>query len=120
MTPMHDHVIPVDGQMSDETLVTIPASVVDWVSRAAYTEIGSTAEALDTAAFSIDREGHPEWFRGPMESLREVWSGLPLTDTRLSAKRGPLQSMPCSTPSAGPKHSPHKEHNSTSAGTAGH
>lgn len=75
-TPMHDHVIPVDRQVSDGALVTVPASVVDWLRRAAYAEIGSAAEALDTAAFSSDREGHPEWFRGPVENLREVYALL--------------------------------------------
>lgn len=73
---MHDHVIPHEGRVSDDTLVTIPASVVDWLRRAAYAEIGSAAEALDTAAFSSDREGHPEWFRGPAESLRETYALL--------------------------------------------
>jgi len=44
------------GQVSGGALVTVPASVVDWVRRAAYAEIGSAAERLDTAAFSTDRE----------------------------------------------------------------
>lgn len=73
---MHDHVIPHEGQVSDGALVTVPASVVDWLRRAAYAEIGSAAEELDTAAFSSDREGHPEWFRGPAESLREIYTLL--------------------------------------------
>ncbi len=62
--------------MSDEALVTVPASVVDWLRRAAYAEIGSAAEALDTAAFASDREDHPEWFRGPMQNLREIYALL--------------------------------------------
>jgi hypothetical protein len=63
-------------QVSGGALVTVPASVVDWVRRAAYAEIGSAAERLDTAAFSTDREAHPEWFCGPVESLREVYALL--------------------------------------------
>jgi hypothetical protein len=59
-----------------EALVTVPASVVDWLRRAAYAEIGSAAQALDTAAFSTDRETHPEWFRGPVENLREIYTLL--------------------------------------------
>ena len=64
------------GQVSGGALVTVPASVVDWVRRAAYAEIGSAAERLDTAAFSTDREAHPEWFCGPMQNLREVYALL--------------------------------------------
>ena len=60
----------------DGALVTVPASVVDWVRRAAYAEIGSAAERLDTAAFSTGREAHPEWFCGPVENLREVYALL--------------------------------------------
>jgi hypothetical protein len=62
--------------VSGGALVTVPASVVDWLRRAAYAEIGSAAERLDTAAFSTDREAHPEWFCGPVESLREVYALL--------------------------------------------
>jgi hypothetical protein len=58
------------------TQVTIPARVVDWLRRAAYAEIGSAAQAIDTAAFAKDREAHPEWFRGPAESLRETYALL--------------------------------------------
>jgi hypothetical protein len=56
-----------------DTLVTIPASIVDWVRRAAYAEIGLTAETLDTAAFSTDREAHPERFREAAETLRHIY-----------------------------------------------
>jgi hypothetical protein len=73
---MQDHCITDHGQVSGGALVTVPASVVDWVRRAAYAEIGSAAERLDTAAFSTDREAHPEWFCGPVESLREVYALL--------------------------------------------
>ena len=66
----------IHGQVSGGTLVTVPASLVDWLRRAAYAEIGSAAEELDTAAFSTDREAHPEWFPGPMQSLREVYALL--------------------------------------------
>jgi hypothetical protein len=57
-------------------MVTVPASVVDWLRRAAYAEIGSAAERLDSAAFSTGREAHPEWFCRPVESLREVYALL--------------------------------------------
>ncbi len=73
---MQDRNISSHRQVSGEALVTVPASIVDWMRRAAYAEIGSAAEALDTAAFSIDREDHPEWFRGPMQNLREVYALL--------------------------------------------
>lgn len=73
---MQERNIAIDGQVSGGALVTVPASVVDWVRRAAYAEIGSAAEALDTAAFASDREDHPEWFRGPMQNLREVYALL--------------------------------------------
>jgi hypothetical protein len=65
-----------NGRVSGGALVTAPASVVDWLRRAAYAEIGSAAEALDTAAFSTDREAHPEWFRGPVQNLREIYALL--------------------------------------------
>jgi hypothetical protein len=58
------------------TRVTVPAMIVDWLRRAAYAEIGSAAEALDTVAFAADREVHPEWFRGPAENLREIYGLL--------------------------------------------
>ncbi len=73
---MQDHLIPDHEQAMGGALVTIPASIVDWLRRASYAEIGSTAEALDTAAFASDREGHPEWFRVPMQSLREIYALL--------------------------------------------
>ena len=73
---MQDYFITDHGQVSGGAMVTVPASIVDWVRRAAYAEIGSAAEALDTAAFSTDREAHPEWFCGPVESLREVYALL--------------------------------------------
>ena len=73
---MQDSNIAGNGQVPSEALVTVPASVVDWLRRAAYAEIGSAAEALDTAAFANDREDHPEWFRGPMQNLREVYALL--------------------------------------------
>ena len=77
---------------NDETQMTIPAKAVDWLRRAAYAEIGSAAQALDAAAFTTDREAHPEWFRAPAQSLRETyalldaigWSGtLPPKDVQI-------------------------------------
>jgi hypothetical protein len=73
---MQDRNIASDRPVSGGALVTVPASVVDWLRRAAYAEIGSAAEALDTIAFATDREDHPERFRGPMQNLREVYSLL--------------------------------------------
>ena len=73
---MQDHFIPCCGQVSSATHVTIPASVVDWLRRAAYAEIGSAAEALNEAAFASDREAHPEWFGPPAENLKEIYALL--------------------------------------------
>jgi len=73
---MQHHFISDPGQVSGKTLVTVPASLVDWLRRAAFAEIGSAAEELDTAAFSTDREAHPDWFPGPMQSLRETYALL--------------------------------------------
>ena len=56
--------------------MTVPASVVDWLRRAAYAEIGSAAEALNEAAFASDREAHPEWFGTPAENLKEIYALL--------------------------------------------
>jgi hypothetical protein len=56
--------------------VTVPAMIVDWLRDAAYAEIGSAAEAFDTVAFANDREAHPEWFRGPAESLKQIYALL--------------------------------------------
>ena len=56
--------------------VMIPATLVDWVRRATYAEIGSAAEKLDTAAFARDREAHPEWFLAPAANLRESYALL--------------------------------------------
>jgi hypothetical protein len=75
---MQDHSTPDQWFVLDAaaTQVTVPANIVDWLRRAAYAEIGSAAEALDTAAFADDREAHPEWFRGPAVSLRESYALL--------------------------------------------
>lgn len=89
---MQDNLIPIHGPMlNEDTDVTIPVSVVDWLRRATYAEIGSAAEALDTAVFAGDREAHPEWFRGPAESLRESYAlldaiGWSRTDPPLPAR----------------------------------
>jgi hypothetical protein len=73
---MQGHCIAGHGQVSGGALVTVPASVVSWLRRAAYAEIGSAAEALDAAAFSTGREAHPERFRGLAENLRETYALL--------------------------------------------
>lgn len=73
---MQDHFIACCEPVSSATHVTVPASVVDWLRRAAYAEIGSTAEALDEAAFASDRETHPEWFGPPAENLKEIYALL--------------------------------------------
>ena len=64
------------GGQSGGEQVTVPAVIVDWLRRAAYAEIGLAAEALDSVAFAVDREAHPEWFRGPAENLREIYALL--------------------------------------------
>jgi hypothetical protein len=73
---MQDENSPSDTHTPASAQVTIPARIVDWLRRAAYTEIGTAAQALDTAAFALDREAHPEWFRGPAEHLRETYALL--------------------------------------------
>jgi hypothetical protein len=73
---MQHHFIPCDGQASHTTHLTIPASIVDWLRRAAYAEIGSAAEALSEAAVASDREAHPEWFGPPAENLKEIYTLL--------------------------------------------
>ena len=74
------------GSVANEAQVTVPAIIVDWLRDAAYAEIGSAAEALDTVAFANDREAHPEWFRGPADNLREIYA---LLDAIGWAKSGP-------------------------------
>jgi hypothetical protein len=64
------------GSVTNGAQVTVPALIVDWLRNAAYAEVGSVAEALDTVAFANDREAHPEWFRGPAESLKQVFALL--------------------------------------------
>ena len=56
--------------------VTVPAIIVDRLRSAAYAEIGAVAEALDTVAFANDRELNPQWFRGPAETLRQIYALL--------------------------------------------
>jgi hypothetical protein len=75
---MQDQSIPIgEGFVQDcGAQVTVPARIVDWLRRAAYAEIGLASEALDTVAFSSDREAHPEWFRGSAENLREIYALL--------------------------------------------
>jgi hypothetical protein len=60
------------GSVTNGPQVTISAMIVDWLRDAAYAEIRSAAEALDTFALSRDREAHPEWFRGPAQSLKLI------------------------------------------------
>jgi len=56
--------------------LTVPARAVDWLRRGAFAQIGSAAEAIDEVAFADGREVHPEWFRAPMENLRETYALL--------------------------------------------
>ena len=72
---MQDDMIGV-GSVANGAQVTVPAMVVDSLRDAAYAEVGSAAEALDTVAFANDREAHSEWFRGPAESLKEIFALL--------------------------------------------
>ena len=48
---MQDDMIGV-GSVTNGAQVTVPAIVVDGLRDAAYAEIGSPGEALDTAAFA--------------------------------------------------------------------
>ncbi|MGO9448941.1 MAG: hypothetical protein ACLP04_09845 [Solirubrobacteraceae bacterium] len=75
---MHDQGIPIgEGfELDCGARVTVPAMIVDWLRSAAYAEIGSAAESLDTVAFSRDREARPEWFRGLAESLKQTYALL--------------------------------------------
>ena len=72
---MQDDMIGV-GSVANGAQVTVPAIIVDELRDAAYAEIGSPGEALSTAASSREREGHPEWFRGPAESLKQIFALL--------------------------------------------
>jgi hypothetical protein len=73
---MQDYRTANHGQASDGALTTVPAGVVDCLRRAAYAELGLAAEALDAAAFSTNREEHPERFRGLAENIREIYALL--------------------------------------------
>jgi DNA-binding response OmpR family regulator len=74
----------------------IPARIVCWLRRGAFAEIGSAAEAIDEVAFVDGREAHPEWFRGPVGDLREIYALLdaigwaktvPPVDVRVDLRR---------------------------------
>ena len=76
--------------------LTVPARAVDWLRRGAFAQIGSAAEAIDEVAFADGREAHPEWFRAPMENLRETYALLdaigwsrtvPPADVRVDLRR---------------------------------
>ncbi|MGH2904059.1 MAG: hypothetical protein ACRDK7_10810 [Solirubrobacteraceae bacterium] len=73
---MQDHSSAGHGSVLDGAQVSIPARAVDLLRQALYAEIGLAAEAIDAVAFARDREAHPEWFRGPAESLRESYALL--------------------------------------------
>jgi hypothetical protein len=78
---------PTDRPTPDaHAQVTMPAALVDWLRRATYAEIGSSAETLDTLAFANDREAHPERFRAPAQNLHESYA---LLDTIGWAKTTP-------------------------------
>jgi hypothetical protein len=75
---MQDQNIPVgEGfELDCGAQVVVPSIVMDSLRSAAYAEITSAAESLDTAALDLDREAHPEWFRGPAESLKQIFALL--------------------------------------------
>jgi hypothetical protein len=75
---MQDQGIPVgDGFVLDcDARVMVPAMIVDWLREAAYAEIAQAAEALDMVALDVDREAHPEWFRGPAQNLKQIYALL--------------------------------------------
>jgi hypothetical protein len=76
--------------------LTVPGRAVDWLRRGAFAQIGSAAEAIDEVAFADGREAHPEWFRAPMDNLRETYALLdaigwsrtvPPVDVRVDLRR---------------------------------
>jgi hypothetical protein len=75
---MHDQDNPITEafKLDRGAHVMVPAIIVDWLRDAAYAEIGSPGEGLITAAFSREREAHPEWFRGPAETLTQIYALL--------------------------------------------
>jgi hypothetical protein len=75
---MHDQDNPITETLTLNrgAHVMVPAIVVDWLRDAAYAEIGSPGEGLITAAFSRDREAHPEWFRAAAETLEQIFALL--------------------------------------------
>lgn len=75
---MQDQNIPVgEGfELDCGAQVVVPSIIVDPLRSAAYAEIASAAEALDTVALDRDREAHPEWFRGSTESLKQIFALL--------------------------------------------
>jgi hypothetical protein len=75
---MHDQDIPIgEGFKLDRGAhVMVPAIIVDWLRDAAYEEIGSPGEGLLTAAFSPEREAHPEWFRAAAQTLEQIYALL--------------------------------------------
>jgi len=73
---MQDNYAPETSLVDSWAQVIVHPRLVDWLRRATYAEIGTTAEALDTAAFADDREEHPERFRAPAQSLRESYALL--------------------------------------------
>jgi len=73
---MRHHYAHNEHETEQWTQVIVHPHLVDWLRRATYAEIGSAAEALDTAAFAQDREDHPERFRAAAQSLRESYALL--------------------------------------------
>ena len=75
---MHDqdNPIPEVFKLDRGAHVMVPAIIVDWLRDAAYAEIGSPGEGLLTSAFSREREAHPEWFRGPAETVKQIFALL--------------------------------------------
>jgi hypothetical protein len=65
---------------------------VERLRQGAFVAIGAAAHGIDGLVFSGERGAHPEWFRGPVEDLRELcglldvigWEGaVPEVDVRL-------------------------------------
>jgi hypothetical protein len=52
--------------------VTVPARSVGRLRAGAFVAIGAAAQAIDGVVFAGERGAHPEWFRGPVEDLREL------------------------------------------------